>query len=268
METKVVSFIGRILLKLHSSRLFKIIVGISRFILPKGEKIYIVYNGLKMGIDLGRALERGTFFSGAEPIVIEKFLSVLSNGDTVIDVGAFIGTHTLLAARQVGPDGLVISLEPNPQSYNRLMRNIELNEFTNIKVFNCAAGEKSGMKHFIIKSFLSNIDSLNQSRVVVEVKTLDVIIKENSIESVKLVKIDVEGYEYTVLKGLTDSFKKHMIKNLLIEVHPIFLSRYRSSIYDIYKLLERYEFTWEEFKEPGHRQRGKFYIFAHARVQS
>jgi len=265
METIVFSLIRRIWLKLYSTRIFKFIVGIARFILPKGEKIYSIHNGLKRGIDFGNDFERGTFFNPTEPKVIEKFLSVVGNGDTVIDVGAFIGNYTLLAARQVGHQGLVISLEPNPQSYKRLKRNIELNEFTNIKVFNCAAGEKSGMKHFNMKSFLSNIDSLNQSRVVVEVKTLDDIIKENRIESVKLVKIDVEGYEYAVLKGLTDSFRKHMIKNILIEVHPIFLSRYRSSVYDIYKLLEQYGFIWEEFKEPNHVEKTTFYILAHMR---
>jgi len=263
METKVFSLIKRIWLKFYSTRIFKFIIGIARFILPKGEKIYSIHNGLKMGIDFGNDLERGTFFNVAEPKAIDKFLSVVSNGDTVIDVGAFIGTYTLLAARQVGHQGLVISLEPNPHNYERLTRNIELNEFTNIKAFNCAAGEKSGMKHFNMKSFLSNIDSLNQSRVIVEVKTLDVIIKENSIDSVKLVKIDVEGYECNVLKGLTDSFRNHMIKNLLIEAHPIFLLNYRSSVYDIYKLLEQYGFKWEEFKEPSHMEKSTIYVLAH-----
>jgi hypothetical protein len=64
---RVFYLIGRILLILYSSRINKIVNYFSRFILPKREKVYSVFNGLKMDIELGYALEKGTFLIMLNP---------------------------------------------------------------------------------------------------------------------------------------------------------------------------------------------------------
>lgn len=262
MNSKFLSLISRFLLFISSTYFYKILVYAGKCILPKGERVFIDNNGLKKGFDISKALENCILHNIAEPLVISKFLSVTQMGDTVIDVGAFIGTYTLLAARQVGIEGHVISVEPNTQSYARLLRNIELNRFTNVQAINCAAGDESTVKNFRVNSFLSHIDSSRLSDTVVRVETLDTIISDNGIPSVRLVKIDTEGYEYHVLKGLATSFKKHMVENLLIEVHPTLMANYQSSIHHIYGILGKNGFKWDEFRETRHRMKGTFYIFA------
>ena len=262
MDSKFLHLISRFLLSISSTRFYKILVYTGKCILPKGEKVYIDNHGLKMGVDLSKALEHGILLNVSEPHVTSNLLSVVRKGDVVIDVGAYIGAYTLLAARHAGSNGNVISFEPNPQSYSRLIRNIELNGFTNVKAVNCAVGDESTVKNFKINSFLSNIDSSRQSSTLVKMVTLDSIIRGNGVSSVKLIKIDVEGYEYNVLKGLAASFKKHIVKNLIIEVHPTLMPNYQTSIYHVYKILKNNSFKWEELREPSHKMKEVFYIFA------
>jgi len=125
-------------------------------------------------------------------------------GSVVIDVGANVGTLSLPLALRVGEYGKVYSIEASPITFRYLRGNIALNKhIKNIYPLNYAIGEKEGFVHF------SNISSDDMNRVVeadkgahrVPMKTLDSIIEENNIHKVRLLKIDIEGYELFALKG-------------------------------------------------------------------
>ncbi len=104
----------------------------------------------------------------------EVFLErLLREGDIFIDVGANIGTHTLKAASLIKSNGRVYAYEPRPTVFGFLQKNIHLNGFINIEVFNVALGEKEGVLRFSdLKSDDQNSIS-KQGAIAVNIEKLD-----------------------------------------------------------------------------------------------
>ena len=134
------------------------------------------------------------------------FLSYfISHGQCVVDIGSFIGTHTLAFSNIVGSKGKVISYEANPVSHNLLDKNIVLNECKNVKSFNIGLSDtKKVVRVNIPNEVKSNLGSL--SLINNEVKKNGTQIELNTLDSFnlkdcRLMKIDVEGMEWQVLKG-------------------------------------------------------------------
>lgn len=135
----------------------------------------------------------------------DAFLSTyLQKGDVVIDVGANIGTYSLQAASIVGETGSVHSFEAHPVIAAYLKKNVALNCRQNITIYNTALGNRSGRLSFTDKkSDDQNAISWDNASLRVRVKRLDDVLDHasNRIESISLLKIDVEGYERFVLEG-------------------------------------------------------------------
>src|SRR5918996_2865307 len=62
-----------------------------------------------------------------EPFTAELFARAVCEGATVVDGGAYLGFHTLLAAQRVGPDGIVFAFEPDPEGFDAMRRNVRDN---------------------------------------------------------------------------------------------------------------------------------------------
>lgn len=126
-----------------------------------------------------------------------------------LDVGANLGNHTLFFSKIMGKK--CYSFEPNDQVYSALVQNIKLNALEEkVKCFNTALGRQSGKAS--IRSVLEN--NLGSTTLEVQkedgeidVKTLDSMIVKN--ESIALIKIDVEGFEFEVLEGAKETIKTH-----------------------------------------------------------
>lgn len=155
-----------------------------------------------------------------------------SVGDTIVDVGAHIGNYALFGSKQVGSNGKVIAIEPDPDNFYILNKNIRLNHLDNVLLLNCAVySEKSQIKLYTFKEHLefsiynTIIPTRAHSRqyTLVPSDTLDNILNKNGIDLTKIswIKIDVEGAELEVLKGTTDTLSKSRNISLLIEVHNI-----------------------------------------------
>ena len=87
---------------------------------------------LKNDLILGRSLrEYGEWAQGE----LNLLLDLIDVGSTVIDVGAFMGTHTLAFARHVGPEGQVYAFEPHPVAFSLLRLNIEQNDLSNVELY-------------------------------------------------------------------------------------------------------------------------------------
>ena len=135
------------------------------------------------------------------------WLLVLPYDDGIfIDVGANLGNHTLFFSKIMGKE--CYSFEPNDKVYSALVENITLNVLEkNVKCFNTALGNKSG-KASILSVLDNNLGSTTleyKDNGDIDVKTLDSIIFNN--QSVALIKIDVEGFEFEVLKGAKETIK-------------------------------------------------------------
>ena len=126
-------------------------------------------------------------------------------GDTVLDIGANIGIVTVLMARLAGQDGRVHSFEPNPRLVQRLHQVVERNCLSNVTVHPIALGRQAGILELHIPADNAGAGSLvrNRSRdnceiVQVSVKALSSVM---NAQPVRLIKIDVEGFEMDVFHG-------------------------------------------------------------------
>lgn len=170
--------------------------------------------------------------------------NLLSKGDHFVDVGAHVGYFSILAAQVVGESGQVYSFEPSPLQIAKLRRNVMLNSFSNrITTFEMAAGEREEeanfyqgpMNHSGLSS-LRNIENCSQN-FHVNVAPLDKALSINQMP-VKMVKIDVEGAEYSVLKGMNELISKWR-PFIAMELTERFLGQFGDgdSVKDILKIL-------------------------------
>ena len=141
---------------------------------------------------------------------------VLKKGDVFVDVGANIGYLSAYAAGVVGSSGQVHAFEPVPAYFDRLRFVSEENPGYDIKVNQCALGEQSGKEEIAVTSrrnigFNTMVPGImgperTSYSVSVPVVRLDDYIQKNVSRNIALVKIDVEGFESFVLRGLTSYF--------------------------------------------------------------
>ena len=162
-----------------------------------------------------------------EPETTPWFFRLASRSRTTIDVGAYVGFFTLLAAH-ANPSGRVIALEPHPQAFARLLRSVALNELDNVECVNAAASEVGGDGTlWSVASALPTSSSLSDafmaphspSSIPVRCTTLDSLVAAQSLQGVGLVKIDTETTEPAVLKGMRQTIARDR-PSIICEVLP------------------------------------------------
>ena len=156
-----------------------------------------------------------------EKSMLNKFVEIINEGDTVIDCGANIGLHSLELSLLVGDNGNVFSFEAIPAIYDCLNKTIELNEIENITTINNGLFSKDN-EDLVFKSDLSGRSGLYRKSSVftksftVKSITLDTYFKDYD-KKIHFIKIDVEGCEFEVLEGAKELIKKHKPK-IIVEV--------------------------------------------------
>jgi FkbM family methyltransferase len=153
--------------------------------------------------DVGRSIHFGRDYEAAETRFLE---TVIAKTSTCMDIGANVGYFSLLMGRH-SPQGKVYAFEPIPLNAALLRASIELNGFDNIEVIESAVGAADGEVTFSqsIDSAYSSMRDTERKPVErslnVSMTTLDTFIRQRSIPSVDVLKIDVEGAEGLVVDG-------------------------------------------------------------------
>jgi FkbM family methyltransferase len=160
-----------------------------------------------------------------EPLTTALFSKLLRPGDVYLDVGAHVGFHTLVARHYVGQSGRVIAVEPQPHNCSKLLANWQANQFANVFLYVAAAGERDGsivlhdQKATDRSRLTLSLDAVNDEpqRFQVPMLRIDTICESQSVERIRLLKIDVEGYELQVLRGCTSFASRidHVVLELL-----------------------------------------------------
>ncbi len=161
---------------------------------------------------VGKSLtEYGEFSEGEASL----FRDIIHPNDTIFDVGANIGTHTLAFARFTGPSGVVMAFEPQRLAYYMLCSNISLNNLTNVYCLQNAVSDESGRINVPELDYRksNNFGGLaldqeyeNAASTSVKVIKLDDYL---SLPNIKFIKVDVEGMERQVLLGSKKLIEKH-----------------------------------------------------------
>jgi FkbM family methyltransferase len=122
-----------------------------------------------------------------------------------VDIGANIGIKTLLLAQYV-PNGRVIAIEAAPTVASLLNLNIDRGGMKNITIVETAVGDTDGMTRFADQSAYGHISS---SGVEVPVQRLSSLVAAQNLERLDFVKIDVEGYEFPILRNSIELLNHH-----------------------------------------------------------
>ena len=142
-----------------------------------------------------------------EPDSIQLMLQKLPKDAVFLDIGANIGVFTITAAKFLEQNGRVIAVEASPKIFPYLQQNIEVNGLNNVKTLQLAATERDNdtvpfyeapMDKFGMGSLAPQFHS---SPIQLKTKTIDSILKDEKIDKVNFIKIDVEGYESSVFQG-------------------------------------------------------------------
>lgn len=164
-----------------------------------------------------------------EPVTRRVFLTSLQPGFVVIDVGAHIGYYTLLAAGAVGPYGWVHAVECAPYNLRLLEHNVEKNKLLNVQIHPYAAASGRGKQNLNV-SYVGLAGFSPRPRwpavpgsgttMNVPAVPLDEVIQS----PVHLVKIDVDGFDLDVLKGMERILSENQYLSVIVEWAPAMLS--------------------------------------------
>jgi len=161
----------------------------------------------KNDLFIGRSLE--TYGEWSEPC-IALLLKCLSLGDTVLDVGANIGTFTVPFAKEVGETGNVHGFEPQRSAYQFLCANLALNEIQNATVHNAGVGNSNGSIDVPVldPGVPQNFGALSLSATSEGDPVRLITVDSLMLEACRLIKIDVEGMEGNVLDGAANTIRR------------------------------------------------------------
>jgi len=178
-----------------------------------------------------------------EPELLNTIKEEVKSGFNVIDLGSNIGYVTLLLSDLVGRKGSVLALEPEPENFEILKYNLELNKIKNTTPFKLAIGDYDGKTNFFIgksSNLSSIIQSKNSSSKKVEVPCLTLTSFLKGKKYPNFVKMDVEGAEVEIFKGAYEYFKLNNNGDCLIvlEMHPIFYTDAHSMEVEFKKFLD------------------------------
>lgn len=176
-------------------------------------------------------IKKGIREESATKIVQEE----IKPGMVVIDIGSNLGYYALLESRLVGNTGKVYAIEPVEENYEVLCRNIELNNYKNIETFKCAIGNKNEEMEFTLTNgsnwgtmmsmknasdfYGRRMKKISKDKINVNTITLDKFIEDNNIKKVDFIRMDVEGYETEIIKGMQKTLKNMPNLKLFIEFH-------------------------------------------------
>jgi len=182
-----------------------------------------------------RDLEGASMFndcSWSERHTLEACLAFLVPGDIVYDVGANYGLYSIALGKRVGERGQVIAFEPLGRNFSRLQANIQLNNLENIRCFPYALGEQAGKTEIYLQEehpwCATLLKGTPNSREALPVEVVQVMEGDGfrstqGLPVPRAIKIDVEGFEYSVMRGLRQTLADSRCEFLVCEVHHQFL---------------------------------------------
>ena len=176
---------------------------------------------MQSGVGAGLLFDPGEsnpeYAIGTNEMPVQQALAEhLHPGDVFYDIGANVGFFSVIGARLVDSQGTVYAFEPVPENAAVVRKNCELNMLTQVKVLEMAVADNSGKGQLQLAQY-SGGSALAvaapppdlKGLLVVDVDTIDRMVAEGQLKPPSLVKIDVEGAEMHVLRGMKETIKTY-----------------------------------------------------------
>ena len=158
-----------------------------------------------------------------DPVERALLASRITPDFVFLDIGANIGGYSLFVAANAGPRARIVSIEPQPEIFERLIYNIKLNDFYTVKALNCAVADLDGEITLFVAAGnkgetsmrIVNADAAIE-QICVPAKTLLNIIVQEQFERIDAVKLDVEGAEDLILEPYFRDAPEHLRPKLVL----------------------------------------------------
>lgn len=205
----------------------------------------------------GSEFRRAKRFSKHEPRFIREFMTLVAECSVVWDVGAAIGTYTLLAAK-LGAEKKVVAFEPESRNNSALRKNVDLNDLSNVTIHDFALSDKEGRMRIYSESEVAGIGThqlkgtreSESEESSVAVYSMDYLVSNDVCPSPGLIKVDIEGHEIRFLRGAVSSMKAHR-PTILLEYHPDLVEENGYSFGDLELICEETNYLIERIDEGG-----------------
>jgi FkbM family methyltransferase len=200
------------------------------------------------------------------PMETALLQAILQPGATFVDVGGNIGYFALAAAARVGPGGRVVSLEPDPRMAAALRENLAMNGAGNVTALEAAAAASEGTAE--LTGFEEEGGNWGVSSLVpggagrsftVRCAPLDALLDASGVETVDLVKIDVEGAEMQVLAGMREGIASGRYRRVLVELHPWVYENFLAELASVAEGMAAAGYRGWLVEEPAERVRRAYY---------
>jgi FkbM family methyltransferase len=218
-------------------------------------------NGMTFDLNVNEYIQSQMANGSYEPTQTAWARECLVEGDTFIDVGANAGWYTSLGSKLVGPTGKVIAIEPSPVARSIIEKAIVTSNTTNVQVVAAAAGREAGKAKLYVpnkgglhspsvltpgaigsQAYLTSYDPVD-----IDVVTIDSLFDD--LPKIKLVKLDVEGFEPDVIAGMSKLLANRCVENIFCEFNSAWLSLNNITPNELSKIILDHGFvvkkTWD-----------------------
>jgi FkbM family methyltransferase len=201
------------------------------------KRVVKMINGSKMYLDtsIDDGLCRYLVISDVrEGYILETMEKELEIANVVVDIGANVGYYALLEAKIIGNKGKIYAIEPVPETNELLKENVKLNNYENVEIYQQAIGDKTGVATMYVSEWLnrSQMKELGlknekvSHEVNVPISTLDDFMEDKPYPDI--IRMDTEGYEYNILKGMQRILETKKALSIFMEFHFRWLGKGKS----------------------------------------
>lgn len=183
--------------------------------------------------------------------VVNYILKHLEKGSTCIDIGSRIGGISIPMWHKSGLNGKVISVEADPKNIKLIEENLKLNQYPSNYVYNAAVTDHKGVVQLRCYEGINGWQTLGNpdfasayksNLIEVAAITFSDLMDEFKLNSIDLVKIDVEGAEPMVLNGMDSFLQEKRINRVIFEVNYLMLEGFDKTVDDLMHIWDNYDY--------------------------
>lgn len=207
--------------------------------------------GARFAVDTQDLIQRYLYLFGVwEPHMTAWLQRRLRPGDGFVDVGANIGYYSVLASRLVGETGRVTAIEASPTFHERLLQQVRLNGCGNVRAVNAALSDSRKTLTFVLASSrnmgansIVPYDGPAESTFEIEARPMGAVLTEEEITNARVIKIDVEGAEGSVVRGMAPLLGRlRPDAEITVEVTPDRMRQLGDSLEELMETLRSHGF--------------------------